>query len=78
MGYDIASMLLYFLPSCYGNPCAMAFVGDFLLFYYDHKLFVRGNSLQTNAMFSYHDHLILRERRGYAKGYFILVTTLND
>ena len=58
MGYDM--YLCYFIfPGCYGNLCVMAFVDDFLLFHQNHKLFIRGNSLQTNAIFSYHEHLIL-------------------
>ena len=66
MGYDLH--LCYFIfPDCYSNLYVMAFVGDFLLFYWDHKLFVRSNSIQTNAMFSYHDLLIPRERSGYVR-----------
>ena len=72
MGYDLH--LYYFIfPGCYGNLYVMAFVGDFLLFYWDHKLFVRSNSLQTNAVFLYNDLLILRERRGYARAILYLL-----
>ena len=72
MGYDM--YLCYFIfPGCCGNLCVMAFVDDFLLFHQNHKLFIRGNSLQTNAIFSYHEHLILRERGGYARAILYLL-----
>ena len=59
-------MLLYF-SGCYGNLCVMAFAGDFLLFYSDYTLFVRVTHYKLMLCFSCHDHLILRERSGYAR-----------
>ena len=49
--WDMICIYATLFSSCYGNLCVMAFAGDFLLFYSDYTLFVRGNSLQTNAMF---------------------------